>query len=168
MCNFTLNLLCAWYEPHLSCTEVNGIHLEIHEPLLYGISDHWNRKKVGKLLSLPCWHNYQVNPSPSSCNCTLSISSDFWKYESHRHSKCHGTNGDEPLLSYKQLPGKKRNFQHFVIPQGSLMYSQGSATDKYSVPKESSSHHPVLIKINFNILLLSIHVCAKSKVKLSL
>jgi hypothetical protein len=55
-----------------------------------------------------------------------------------------------------------------VIPQGSLMYSQGSATDKYSVPKESSSHHPVLIKINFNILLLSIHVCAKSKVKLSL
>jgi hypothetical protein len=52
-----------------------------------------------------------------------------------------------------------------VMPQGSLLCSQGSATDKYDVPKESSSHHPVLIKINFNIIRLSIHVCAKSKAK---
>jgi hypothetical protein len=62
------------------------------------------------------------------------------------------TYGSEPFLRSRQLCSHSRTSQHFMEPEGSLPCSQEPSTDPYPEPHQSNSHHPILSKIQFNIV----------------
>jgi hypothetical protein len=59
---------------------------------------------------------------------------------------------NQPALSYSRIS------QHFVEPEGSVPYSQQSATGPYPELDESSPYLPILFsKIHFNIIIPPTH-----------
>jgi hypothetical protein len=57
-----------------------------------------------------------------------------------------------PFLTSHHFCGDSRIFQHFMEPRGSLLCSQEPSTGPYPEPDQSSPYHPILSKINFNII----------------
>jgi hypothetical protein len=54
------------------------------------------------------------------------------------------THGAEPFLRSCQLCSYSRTSQHFMEPEGSLLYSQETSTGPYPEPDQSNPYHPIL------------------------